>query len=311
MMLKYHYSFNIRKNIEDKAIKYISKNDFNLLYNNEIGKEILSIPILFEKNNNIINGIFNKYNNSWHAYPTNPKLVEVLISKNDDKNSTKDTSKNGPAYVESIKTDADFLNIQERGMNEKWWFAFDSKCVLDNDTDKMTKYSFSQLNELYEEKAKKLEPKSIKKCAEVLQNRCQLKIEVNLLSNTFQNLLMKQANLQEKEENIIEVQKQIEEMQKKIRNFDNQSKALKPEELVKKLEELNNEINDKLNNLNNETIVEYINSCEYDKYHTYTHCDCCQRNCHNFYDCFGNSLGRCKRFTWGILGDKNAMNVDV
>ena len=218
--------------------------------------------------------------------------------------STKDTQKNGPAFINSIQTEAEFLNIQKRGMDEKWWFAFDSKCILGNDEDKITKYSFSQLNEFYEEKVKKLRPKSIKKCAEVLTSRTQLKIQVNLLSETFQNLLMEQANLQEKEKNIIEVQKQIEEMQKKIRNVENQSKTLKPGELEQKLEELNNEINDKLSNLNNEIIVEYVNTCEPSNYYTYTHCDSCKRNCHDYCDCFGNSLGRCKRFTWGILDDK-------
>ena len=218
--------------------------------------------------------------------------------------ASKETIKKGPAFVDSIQTEEDFLNIQKRGMDEKWWFAFDSKCVLSNEEDKLTKYSFSQLNELYDEKVKKLRPKSIKKCAEVLENRCQLKIQVNLLSDTFQNLLMEQANLQEKEKSIIETQKQIEEMQKKIRNVENQSKTLKPGELEKKLEELNNEINDKLNNLNSETIVEYINSCEYSNYHTYTHCDSCERNCHDYCDCWGNGLGRCKRFNLGIFEDK-------
>ena len=37
-------------------------------------------------------------------------------------------------------------------MDEKWWFAFDNKFLLDNDEDKNTKYSFSQINELYEKK---------------------------------------------------------------------------------------------------------------------------------------------------------------
>ena len=34
------------------------------------------------------------------------------------------------------------MNIKNRGMDEKWWFAFDSKCILDNDEDELTKYSF-------------------------------------------------------------------------------------------------------------------------------------------------------------------------
>ena len=132
-------------------------------------------------------------------------------------------------------------------MNEKWWFAFDSKCILDNDEDELTKYSFFQLNELYEEKVKKLRPNSIKKSAEVLENRNQLKIQVNLLNDTFRNLLIEEANLQKRKNNIIEIQNQIEEIQKEIKNFEDQSKTLKPGELEKKLEELNN--------LNNETIV--------------------------------------------------------
>jgi len=61
-------------------------------------------------------------------------------------------------------------------MDEKWWFAFDSNCVLDNDAYRLTKYSFSQLNEFYEEKVKKLKPKSIKKCAEILEARNQINI---------------------------------------------------------------------------------------------------------------------------------------
>ena len=80
------------------------------------------------------------------------------------------TIKNGPAFIESIQIDADFLNIQKRGNDEKWWFAFDSRCILDNDEDnedKLAKYSFSQLNEFFEEKVKKLRPKTIKKCAEI------------------------------------------------------------------------------------------------------------------------------------------------
>ena len=34
------------------------------------------------------------------------------------------------------------------------------------------------------------------------------------------------------------------------------------------------------------------------------HCDNCERNCHDYCDCWGNSLGRCKRFNLGIFEDK-------
>ena len=189
-----------------------------------------------------------------YVFTTVINHINSLFSKDITENfiilstfATKDTIKNGPAFIDLIQTDADFLNIKKRGMNEKWWFAFDSKCILDNDEDELTKYSFFQLNELYEEKVKKLRPNSIKKSAEVLENRNQLKIQVNLLNDTFRNLLIEEANLQKRKNNIIEIQNQIEEIQKEIKNFEDQSKTLKPGELEKKLEELNN--------LNNETIV--------------------------------------------------------
>ena len=72
------------------------------------------------------------------------------------------TIKNGPDFINTITTDSEFLKIIKR-MGEKWWFAFDSKYVLENEEDKLTKYSFSQLNEFYEEKVKKLCPKSTRK----------------------------------------------------------------------------------------------------------------------------------------------------
>jgi len=155
--------------------------------------------------------------------------------------ASKETIKNGPAFIDSIQTDSDFLNIQKRGMDEKWWFTFDSKCLLSNEEDRLTKYSFSQLNELCDKKVKKLRLQSIKKCAEILENRIQLKFQINNLSDNFQNLLKEQANLQEKEKNIIETQKQIEEMHHK----NQEEKDRIEREYQKYLEELDRKKNDK------------------------------------------------------------------
>lgn len=216
--------------------------------------------------------------------------------------ATKETIEKGPAFVESIQTDADFLKIQNR-LNEKWWYAFDSKNILDNEEDKLTKYSIKQLNELYEEKVKKLKPKNVKKCAEVLETRKELKVQVNLLSDTFENLLIEQVNLQEKEKVINDISLKIKDMETRISNFERDAQTLDPKELEKRMEELNKELDSKLNDLNNETEIEYITSCEYYDGDTYfTHCNSCERNCHDFCDCTGQSLGRCKVFTWGILG---------
>lgn len=220
--------------------------------------------------------------------------------------ASRDTEKEGPAFIDSIQKDAEFLKIQNR-LNEKWWYAFDSTSVLDNDTDKITKFSFRQLKELYEEKVKKLRPKNVKKCAEVLNSRKDLKSQVNLLSDTFENLLMQQANLQEKEKVIDDISQKIDDMEKKIKKFEEETKNLKPEQLEQKLRELNEELNDRLDNLNQEVEIEYINSCEYDGDYLYNHCNSCERNCHDRCDCIGHKLGRCTKFSWGswgLIGEK-------
>jgi hypothetical protein len=218
--------------------------------------------------------------------------------------ATKDTIDDGPAFVESIKTEASFLKLQDR-MDDKWWYALDSKCVLDNDNDKITKYSFEQMEKLYEEKIKKLPSKGIKKSAEVLRNRGELRIKINLLYDTFQKLMMEQGNLQIKINRLNEISEQIHVLEERIKNFENDSKNLNPSQLQKRLKELNDELNDKLNNLNSEVEEEFVSSCEYGgKDYYYNHCQNCKRNCHDVCDCSFKTFNRCTKFSWGIIGDK-------
>ena len=67
--------------------------------------------------------------------------------------ANKSTINKGPYFVESIQTDADFLNINKR-MDNKWWYAIDIRSIMDNEEDKLTLYSFEKAVELYEEKVK-------------------------------------------------------------------------------------------------------------------------------------------------------------
>ena len=190
-------------------------------------------------------------------------------------------------------------------MNDKWWYALDSKSVLDNDEDKITKYSFEQMKELYETKIKKLPPKGIKQSAEVLKTRIDLRVKVNLLSDTFQNLMMEQGNLHLKIKKIEEISTKISDMEMRIKNFDNDSKSFNASELEKRLTQLNEELNEKLNDLNSEIEEQFISSYEYGgDNNTFTHCDNCQRNCHNYCDCTFQTFGRCKVFTFGIFSEK-------
>ena len=211
--------------------------------------------------------------------------------------ANKETISKGPAFVESIQTDADFLNINKR-MDDKWWYAIDSKCILDNEKDKLTLYSFKMAKELYEEKVKKLRSKGIKRCAEVLNTRMELKVQVDNLNETFKNLLIEQDNLQEKERIINETSGKIEMMTQQINFLENNMEQLKPKELEERMRRLNEELNDKINNLNNQTESKQIKKLKYSSDNKYTHCQSCEKNCHDPCDCSFKFLGRCTIYTF-------------
>lgn len=206
--------------------------------------------------------------------------------------ANKETMKKGPAFAESIQTDADFLEIQ-KNMNENWWYAIDSRSILDNDHDKLTIYSFEKSKELYDEKVKKFRPKGIKKSAEVLNTRMDLRIQVENLNDTFVDLLNEQDHLQKKEKIINETSTQISLMESKIGELENMMKISNPAELEKKIRELNEELNNKLCNLNTETETKQIKTLKKDNDNKYTHCEICKKNCHDPCDCFFKSMGRC------------------
>ena len=161
------------------------------------------------------------------------------------------------------------------------------------------------MNALYEKKIKKLPSKGIKNSAEVMKSRLQLRPKLDLLNETFKNLMMDQGNLQLKIKALAEISIKISDMENRIKMFENDKKTLKPEELERRMKELNEELNDKLSNLCNQTEEKFINSCEFgsEEYY-YTHCDKCQRNCHDVCDCNFRLLGRCTIFTFGIIGEK-------
>ena len=167
-----------------------------------------------------------------------------------------ETMKKGPAFIKSIDHDAGFLKIKKR-MDKNYWFAFDSKCLFDDDINsKLAKYSFQQLCNLYEEKIKKLFPKETKKSGDVLKNKNELKIQVNKLRRTFKDLLVKQDNLKLKEKAINEVNIKIREIEYKIRSIEEKKETLKPDEYERELRKLNQELNKNINELSHKKRIE-------------------------------------------------------
>ena len=210
--------------------------------------------------------------------------------------ANKTTIEKGPDFVSSIKTDADFLKIEEK-MNSDWWYAFDSKSILGNEKDKLTLYSYSKASELYEQKVKTLRKKGIKKCAEVLNTRMETKVEVVKLTDNFHKLIIEQDNLMKREKIIIENGETIEQMEYKIINLNRDMEKLDPKQLEEKMKNLNNEFTKMMNYLDNQTFYQTIKKLKYSDC-LCTHCDNCEKNCHSICNCLFSSLGRCKIFTF-------------
>ena len=227
--------------------------------------------------------------------------------------ANRDTIKNGPDFIHSIQTDAEFLNIQKR-MEDNWWFALDSKSILENEKDKITLYSFEKTMELYEKKILKLRPKGIKKSSEVLNSRNILRIEVNNLNNHFQDLLIEQDNLQRKEKAIDQVNNKIHDMELTISKLERDMERKNPKELERELRILNEELATKLISLKNCTETKTIRVLKKDKINNfkYTVCDICKINCHEPCDClFQTMFNRCHVFTfWGQKCEKCGCKKD-
>ena len=122
--------------------------------------------------------------------------------------------------------------------DNKMWYAFDSKCIFSNEKDEITKYSFKQLNEFYEEKVKKLKPKSLKRSVELFNEREEFKLKVITLKDAILNYLFQQENLKAKETKINDNNNKISEIEEKIK-FLNEIKNNNSNQLERKLNELN------------------------------------------------------------------------
>ena len=117
----------------------------------------------------------------------------------------------------------------------------------------------------------------------VLNTRVELRIEVEHLNDTFQDLLCEQDNLQQKEKIINETSYKIGLLEKEIADIENDKGKLDK----KQLEEKMRHVNDGLNNLlmNNDTESKQIKKLKYYADSKCTHCDSCEKNCHETCDC--------------------------
>lgn len=97
-----------------------------------------------------------------------------------------------------------------------------------NDIDRLTKYSFENLSELYENTIKKIEPKSIKKCAELLEAKDQFKNQQYNLKDleNHQKLLTEIDSSTKDEYKKKDIKKELEKIIKNINDIKNKNKEL-------------------------------------------------------------------------------------
>ena len=198
-----------------------------------------------------------------------------------------------PNMIKTLQTNEEFLEIKKK-MPNKWYYAVDSKSVMENEKDKLTLFSYAQLNELYKEKIIISRPISVKKCSEVLKGRNELNIQVNNLSSKFKNMLSEQNNLKIQEKSIESVNKQIEDLQNQIEAEKAKFKNLKGKDLEKAMLELNEQVNKRIYELGHREESQQVRTlkigCSGEEY---SHCETCKENCHDPCDCFHFFTSRC------------------
>lgn len=201
-----------------------------------------------------------------------------------------------PGAISTLETTKEFLDLKIK-IDSNYWFAIDSKSILDNENDKVTKYSFQYANALYKDKILNLEPKPIQKSSEVLNNRIEARILVEQLNSTFQNLIIQQENLETLEKNIDKKIEETKRLEKILNDLADDMNRLDPKELEEKLSELNNEVNRTLDDFLNEKVDEVIKTLEISSYYNNI-CHSCKNNCQVDCQCIFSLLGRCKIFTF-------------
>ena len=209
--------------------------------------------------------------------------------------ANRSTMKEGPEFVKSIESDSKFKEIIKK-MDKKWWYAAESINILDNDIDKLTLYSFQQLNELYEEKIINSNAISLNRSYEIINSR-------NRIKNVIKDLISKYKNIKTEKQRIPEIDKKINEYSNKINDINWRINNKKDEIRDIYIPNLSNELSiiesrrdQKINALDNEYVEKTVRRLKYVG-GNHTICKKCERNCHENCDCFGAFVNRCTVFS--------------
>ena len=208
--------------------------------------------------------------------------------------ANKSTMNDGPLFVESITSDEIFNEIIQK-MDNNWWYAVESKNILDNENDKLTQYSFKQLNDFYEKKVKNSKARLIKKSSDIIISRNKIKDIVKDIILKYQNINIEKQKIPEINKKIDGCETKIPDMDWKINNKKIEISYIYIPNVDDQISYKESEKDRKIIDLDNQYRYEKIREKEYSS-SEHTYCNNCKRNCHEYCDCIGGFLDRCYIF---------------
>ena len=208
--------------------------------------------------------------------------------------ANRSTMTQGPAFIKSISSNDKFMSILKK-TSKKWYYVVESVNILDNDIDKLTLYSFEQMNDLYNEKIKNSKKKSIKKSCEVINKR-------NIIQNKVKNIISIYHRILEEKNKISDIDKKINEQENKLNDIKYQisNKQLEIDGIYIpdkdfSLSLIKSSRDSMIRILDNEYEEKTVRRLRYDG-GDHTYCDYCKRNCHEYCYCVGRLVDRCTIF---------------
>ena len=215
----------------------------------------------------------------------------IILATHADKTAMR----KGPLFIGCISTDENFKNIA-KNMDKKWWYAVDSKLIFDNDIDKLTTLSYNQLKDLYDEKVQKSKAKDISKSSEIIMNRNKIQNIIPKIISSYKNIIYEKEKLPPIEYKINEYQNKINDIDYKISNKKTLIDQIYIPDKDYKLRMIENERDSKIRELDNQYEEKTVVNLKY-MGGNHTYCSSCQRNCHEYCDCYGAFVNRCYVFS--------------
>ena len=208
--------------------------------------------------------------------------------------ANKSTMYEGPAFIKSISSNDIFRSILKK-MSKKWFYAVESVNILDNEVDKLTLYSFEQLNDLYNEKIKNSSKKSINKSREIINKRNKIQNIVKNIISIYNKILTEKNKIPEIDNEINEQERKLKDIRYKIssKQLEIDGVYIPDKDYSLSLIKLDRDLQIKIleNQYEEKTVrkLKYVGG-------DHTYCNYCESNCHEYCYCIGSFVDRCKIF---------------